>query len=537
MKKIFKSVGVLACLALLFLFVSQLYAPWQYNSFTRKLDYYAMDVGGALVGEATGDILYYNGTNWTNLAKGSNTEVLTLTAGIPSWSAVGAGAGTMTTIKEGGSGVGDADIITLDFLANDFIIGEDPNTEINISIDYPSAQKATTDVPGFLTDTDWDTFNGKQTGDATLTALAGLSTSADKYIRITGIDAFDVRTYANVLSDIGGQASDASLTSIAGLTYVSGSFIALTGADTYTVRTYAETLSDIGAQASDTALTNLSTVATTADRYLRVTGADAFDERTYAEVLSDIGGAAASHAMSTHSDEDSYNLSTSGSITSSGTGGVISGSTANTGKMVIYDGSDHKITLTSPSISSDYSLTLPTTDGAASEFLQTNGSGVLTWTSGGTGDVTAAAIMTDHSIVRGDGGAKGVQDSGVIINDLDDVSGVDKLEVDECFTFDAVQTATGDGDTTVIWGLGNVMYFTFGAFNESFTFTAPPGVAKITLFLKQDGVGSRTATFPGTVLWPGNVAPTLSTGAADVDIVAFIWDGSNYFGLFNGNFF
>ena len=113
---------------------------------------------------------------------------------------------------------------------------------------------------------------------------------------------------------------------------------------------------------------------------------------------------------------------------------------------------------------------------------------------------------------------------------------LDRLEVNECFTYDAVQTATGDGTTTIDWGLGNVMYFTFGAQNDTFTFTAPPGVAKLTLVLKQDGVGSRIPTWPGTVLWPGNVAPTLSTTAAYVDIITFLWDGTNYFGLFNGDF-
>lgn len=45
----------------------------------------------------------------------------------------------------------------------------------------------------------------------------------------------------------------------------------------------------------------------------------------------------------------------------------------------------------------------------------------------GTGDVTAAATITDHSVVRGDGGAKGVQDSGVIIDDTDNVTGMATL--------------------------------------------------------------------------------------------------------------
>jgi hypothetical protein len=97
--------------------------------------------------------------------------------------------------------------------------------------------------------------------------------------------------------------------------------------------------------------------------------------------------------------------------------------------------------------------------------------------------------------------------------------------------FDAVQTATGDGTTTIDWGLGNKFVFTFGAQNDTFTFTAPDGPTNLTLVLIQDGVGSRTATWPGTVKWPTNgTTPTLSTGAADVDIIVFFYDGTNYYG-------
>lgn len=41
----------------------------------------------------------------------------------------------------------------------------------------------------------------------------------------------------------------------------------------------------------------------------------------------------------------------------------------------------------------------------------------------GTGDVTASANMTDNTIIRGDGGGKGVQDSGINIDDSNNVSG------------------------------------------------------------------------------------------------------------------
>jgi len=81
------------------------------------------------------------------------------------------------------------------------------------------------------------------------------------------------------------------------------------------------------------------------------------------------------------------------------------------------------------------------------------------------------------------------------------------------------------------------MYFTFGAQNDAFTFTPPANKGKVTLIIKQDGVGSRTIDWSGvTVLWPGNVEPTLTTTAAAVDIVTFIYDGTSWLGLFNGDF-
>jgi len=54
-------------------------------------------------------------------------------------------------------------------------------------------------------------------------------------------------------------------------------------------------------------------------------------------------------------------------------------------------------------------------------FVQQGGSG--------SGDVTAVAAITDHSLVRGNGGVKGVQDSGIIIDDLDNISEVNSSEV------------------------------------------------------------------------------------------------------------
>lgn len=54
----------------------------------------------------------------------------------------------------------------------------------------------------------------------------------------------------------------------------------------------------------------------------------------------------------------------------------------------------------------------------------------LATVSAGGGDVTAASTLTDNAVVRGDGGAKGVQTSGVTISDTDVVTGITQLNVD-----------------------------------------------------------------------------------------------------------
>ena len=101
----------------------------------------------------------------------------------------------------------------------------------------------------------------------------------------------------------------------------------------------------------------------------------------------------------------------------------------------------------------------------------------------------------------------------------------------------ASQNATGDGTTTIDWVLGNIFDFTFGAFNEVFTFTAPTKAGTFILKLVQDSVGSRTVTFPATVKWTGGIAPTLTTTATTgTDIITFYYDGTSYFAVQALNF-
>lgn len=67
--------------------------------------------------------------------------------------------------------------------------------------------------------------------------------------------------------------------------------------------------------------------------------------------------------------------------------------------------------------------------GGSGEVLRSDGTDIV-WSTGASGDVTSASTITDNSIVRGDGGSKGVQQSGVLIDDSDNITGINDLTVD-----------------------------------------------------------------------------------------------------------
>jgi len=82
---------------------------------------------------------------------------------------------------------------------------------------------------------------------------------------------------------------------------------------------------------------------------------------------------------------------------------------------------------------------------------------------------------------------------------------------------------------TIDWGNGQQQKLTLTA-NCTLTFTAPDGPGTFSIRLIQDATGSRTVTWPATVKWPGGTAPTLSTAANAEDIIAFKYNGTNYYG-------
>jgi hypothetical protein len=86
--------------------------------------------------------------------------------------------------------------------------------------------------------------------------------------------------------------------------------------------------------------------------------------------------------------------------------------------------------------------------------------------------------------------------------------------------------ATVGGTTTLDCSLSSNFIVTMGAGNTTIAFSnVPTGAAntafRLTVYIRQDGVGSRLVTWPGTVSWPGAAAPLLTTVASRYDIFNF----------------
>lgn len=74
--------------------------------------------------------------------------------------------------------------------------------------------------------------------------------------------------------------------------------------------------------------------------------------------------------------------------------------------------------------------------------------------------------------------------------------------------------------------------------NCALTFPTAAAGKAFTLVLVQDNNGSRTVTWPGSILWASGIIPTLTTTANKQDMFSFICvDGTNWMGLIVGQGF
>lgn len=90
---------------------------------------------------------------------------------------------------------------------------------------------------------------------------------------------------------------------------------------------------------------------------------------------------------------------------------------------------------------------------------------------------------------------------------------------------------------TIDWDLdsGNIATVTLGG-NRTLNFPTNLRAGYFTLKVIQDGTGSRTLAFDSSYQWSFGSAPSLSTGAGEVDVFTFTCDGTNVYGTAILNF-
>lgn len=152
------------------------------------------------------------------------------------------------------------------------------------------------------------------------------------------------------------------------------------------------------------------------------------------------------------------------------------------------ENNSHGVKIKGPphSAAASYTLTLPNNTGTNSQFLTTNGSGVLSWSSP-AGGVSLSVANTWTAGQRAE--ITTLTDGATITPDLNDSNNY------------VVVIA---GNRTI----ANPTNITAGQSGS--------------IFITQDGTGSRTASWGSYWDWAGGTAPTLSTGASQVDRIDYI---------------
>jgi hypothetical protein len=325
------------------------------------------------------------------------------------------------------------------------------------------------------------------------------------------------------------QAYDPQLADIAGLTPSDNGFIVGNGSN-FVVESGATARTSLGVaigtdvQAYDPQLADIAGLTPSDNNFIVGNGTN-FVTESGSTARTSLG-------LGSIATQDASNVSiTGGSISgvtfTYATPLTVPGTASATGEIRLAEDTDNGtnyVGLKAPaSISANLSWTLPAADGTSGQFLSTNGSGTLSWSSpAGGGDVTGPASSTDNAIVRFDlTSGKAIQNSGVTIADdnatvISGSSSSDMLRITQTGTGNAlvVEDSTNPDSTPfVVTADGTVLV---GATATQAVATSASAVLQIQSGLIGAAiVGNRSDTV-GATLMMGKSRSTTAGGATIV---------------------
>ena len=145
------------------------------------------------------------------------------------------------------------------------------------------------------------------------------------------------------------------------------------------------------------------------------------------------------------------------------------------------------LTIKPAATTTSYTMTMPGTQGAASTYLQNNGSGTLAWAT--AGDVTGPGTSTSNALARySDTTGKVLRNSVLTATDTGDLAGVRSLALSGATS--GVLTVNPAGTTT------------------TYAVTMPPAQGAANTYLRNDGSGNLTWASASTITGPGSTTDT-----------------------------
>ena len=222
------------------------------------------------------------------------------------------------------------------------------------------------------------------------------------------------------------------------------------------------------------------------------------------------------------------------------TGDVVGPASSTDSHVVLFSGTTGKVIKSS-------NLTLPTgdvtgpasaTDSNITLFSGTTGKVIQNSDIISTNLVTSTTSITDNSIVRGDGGAKIVQGTAILVDDSNNITNVAALAIGSttqvantklCVTGQlniVPQNHSAAGATeTIDLSVSNEHTVILDE-NVTLALSNPVDGGRYVIVLIQDGTGTNTVAWPSTVRWPGGITPTITATANKADIVTLYYISS-----------